>query len=130
MKAYEDTFGSSCAADGKIGVHRMKLCPTPFEKISSGRKKYELRLDDEKRKLVKKGDLIVFTQTETQEELAVKVADVLRFADFKALYAVLPADELGYGENEKADPADMRTYYDDESVEKCGVVAIKVEKID
>lgn len=130
MKTYEETFGTSCAPNGKVGVHRMKLCPKPFEKISSGKKKYELRLNDEKRKLVKKGDLIVFTQTETQEEFVVKVKDVFRFADFRMLYAALPAKDIGYGENEKADPADMRIYYDDETVEKCGVVAIKVEKID
>ena len=41
-------------------VHYMRLNPKPFEKIASGRKTCELRLNDEKRKLISVGDTIIF----------------------------------------------------------------------
>ena len=33
--------------------HYMNLCPEPFEMIRSGKKTIELRLNDEKRKIIK-----------------------------------------------------------------------------
>ena len=49
--------------------HQMKLNPVPFENIKIGSKDIEMRLNDEKRKLVKVGDYIRFTNIETGEIL-------------------------------------------------------------
>ena len=38
--------------------HEMSLWPGPFAKIADGTKRYELRLHDEKRRLIKVGDTI------------------------------------------------------------------------
>ena len=47
--------------EGKIKMkHVMKLHSTPFEMIQSGRKTIELRLHDEKRRLISIGDEIKF----------------------------------------------------------------------
>ena len=43
--------------------HEMKLHSSPFEMIKSGKKTIELRLYDEKRQLIKEGDIIIFTNT-------------------------------------------------------------------
>ena len=43
----------------------MNLAPSPFEMIKSGAKTIELRLYDEKRRAVKVGDTIEFTNTES-----------------------------------------------------------------
>lgn len=50
-------------------IHKMNLNPEPFGMILSGQKTIELRLNDEKRKLIKVGDRIEFTQTETGKKL-------------------------------------------------------------
>lgn len=42
-------------------LHQMKLKSEPFEKMKSGAKTVELRLNDEKRQLVQIGDFIEFT---------------------------------------------------------------------
>ena len=41
-------------------VHEMKLQDVYFEKVKCGSKIYEIRLNDEKRKLINKGDFITF----------------------------------------------------------------------
>ena len=41
-------------------LHKMKLKKEPFEMIKSGKKIYELRLYDEKRKKLKIGDTVEF----------------------------------------------------------------------
>lgn len=66
-------------------AHKMNLNPEPFEMIRSGQKTIELRLNDEKRKQIKAGDIIEFNQTETGEKLITKVIAVYRFDSFAEL---------------------------------------------
>ena len=44
-------------------THNMQLKPEPFAMIKDGTKTIELRLYDEKRRNIKVGDRIVFTDT-------------------------------------------------------------------
>ncbi len=54
--------------------HNMKLDSGPFERVKSGVKKTEVRLNDQKRKEIKIGDSIVFSKRpELKEKLKVKV---------------------------------------------------------
>ena len=94
--------------------------------IKSGEKIYELRLYDEKRQKIERGDYIVFT-AENGERLTAKVTDILRFNDFVKLYAALPKTQIGYKPNEIADPEDMAQYYAENEIKKYGVVALKIE---
>lgn len=48
--------------------HVMKLHSTPFEMIQSGRKTIELRLHDEKRRLISIGDEIKFVSLSSVEK--------------------------------------------------------------
>ena len=110
--------------------HEMSLRPGPFAKIADGSKRYELRLHDEKRRLIAVGDTITFTCTADERTVAVKVASLHPFASFEALYAALPLTECGYtSENAaSASPTDMEQYYSPEKQAQYGVLAIEVER--
>ena len=109
--------------------HCMKLKREPLEKIESGAKKYELRLYDEKRRLLRVGDTIEFTCEETAKKLTVTVTSLLGFGSFEELYSALPLSECGYTpqEAEKASPRDMEKYYSRDEQRKYGVLAIGIE---
>ena len=110
----------------KNNVHNMKLHPSPFEKIKSGEKTIELRLFDEKRRKIKIGDEIVFTDTETSETVTKKVAELHIFGSFDELYGALPLLKCGYTAEDICDakPSDMEQYYSAEQQKKYGVVGI------
>ena len=57
-------------------VHNMKLHHAPFDMIRRGEKTIELRLYDEKRRLIEVGDRIVFTDTSTGETLRAALVGV------------------------------------------------------
>ena len=109
--------------------HEMSLRPGPFGKIADGSKRYELRLHDEKRRLISVGDTITFTCTRDERRVRVRVTELLPFADFAALYAALPMEECGYAPGAAADPRDMEAYYPPEKQAQYGVLAIRVERI-
>lgn len=114
-------------------THEMNLRPRPFAMIARGEKTIELRLDDEKRRRIRVGDTIVFTNTAIPgEKLSVKVLDLHRFSSFAALYAALPLEKCGYTPEElkHASPKDMEAYYTPEQQEKYGVLGIEIRQID
>ena len=76
----------------------MNLAPSPFEMIKSGEKTIELRLYDEKRRVVKVGDTIEFTNTESGEKLSARVRQISVFDSFAELYSHLPLEKCGYKE--------------------------------
>ena len=109
-------------------THSMQLQPAPFEMIRNGTKTIELRLFDEKRKKIRTGDTIVFTDTESKETIKVKVLELLVFDSFETLYSRLPLLDCGYTEEDvgTASPDDMIAYYPKEMQQKYGVVGIRV----
>lgn len=109
-------------------THSMQLQPSPFEMIRNGTKTTELRLYDEKRKKIRIGDTILFTNTVSREVLSVKVLELSVFDSFEALYSQLPLLNCGYTEEDvdTASPDDMDAYYPKELQQKYGVVGIKV----
>lgn len=111
-----------------MAKHFMKLNSEPFDKIKDGLKTYELRLYDEKRKLIKIGDFIEFTKLGSTEKCTVRVTDLRLFGSFEELYATLPLQQCGYtlDELEKASPTDMEKYYSKEEQARYGVIAIKI----
>ena len=109
-------------------MHSMKLHPLPFAMIKSGKKTIELRLFDEKRQLLRVGDIIVFTNTATGETLTKTVVKLHRFDDFEELYRTLPLLQCGYTEADihTASPDDMAQYYSLAQQSRCGVVGIEL----
>ena len=109
--------------------HEMKLNNEPFECIKNGTKTIELRLNDEKRKLLTVGDYIEFTNRITTEKLLVEVIDLFKYNSFEELYKHFNKIEMGYSINEEANPKDMENYYSKEEQEKYGVLGIKIKKL-
>ena len=112
--------------------HRMKLNPEPFEMIESGEKTFELRLLDEKRRKIRKGDIIRFERTDDETEvIRVGVADLYIFKSFEDLYSILPLEKCGYtkGNIGSASPGNMKKYYSEEQLAAHSVLGIKIELI-
>lgn len=112
-------------------LHHMKLKPEPFEMIRSGQKTYELRLYDEKRQLLRPGDVIEFSNPDRGgEPLRVEVLALHTFPSFASLYAALPLLQCGYTEEtvKDASPEDMSAYYPPEEQERWGVVGIEIHQ--
>ena len=112
-------------------IHKMNLHPEPFEMIYSGQKTIELRLNDEKRCMIKVGDCIEFIQTETSEKLIAEVIALHKFDSFVELYQKLPLLKCGYTEADiaAAKPEDMDSYYTPEQQSKHGVLGIEIKVI-
>lgn len=110
-------------------IHKMKLKDKPFKLIKEEIKTIELRLYDEKRKLLNVGDVIEFTNIDTKEVIKVEILQLHRFNNFQELYKHFAKTSMGYGENEMADPTDMEEYYSKEEQQEYGVVGIEIELI-
>ncbi len=110
---------------------QMKLQETPFEKIESGQKTVEMRLYDEKRRMLNVGDKIVFSkQGEEDKKIKVKITKINTFKSFKELYKFYTDKKvLGYAEKEKASFKDMEKYYPKEKQKSDGVVALEFKVI-
>lgn len=119
--------------DGVADKHLMKLNPDPFEKIRSGSKTVELRLFDEKRRMVKVGDFVEFTNNISGEKITVRVIALHKHPSFEDLYRVfkrnLEMEKLGYGSGDNPHPDDMKKYYSMDMQEKYGVVGIEFVKV-
>ena len=111
-------------------THYMNLHNNPFNSIMNKTKTVEMRLNDEKRILIKINEFIEFTNNVTNEKMLVKVIDVKSYQDFSLLYKEYQKEEIGYKIDEVANPDDMLLYYSKEKIEKYGVLAIRLEVID
>ncbi len=112
--------------------HYMKLDPKPFNMIKNGEKRIELRLNDEKRCIIKIGDEIEFTNTDNNSlKLLTKVIEIHKFSSFDELYKNLPLMKCGYTADDikTAKPEDMDCYYSKEKQNKYGVVGIEIETL-
>ena len=128
-------------AVGKVWMgrpqHAMHLMPEPFDKIESGSKVYELRLYDEKRRLVKPGDVIRFVREGStdpdglEDVLRVSVKSVTLADSFLDLFGKVPLAECGYDGNVSVGEAAaaMGKYYSPEAQRKYKAMAIGIEVI-
>lgn len=112
-------------------LHQMKLSKEPFEQMASGAKTVEMRLDDEKRRLINTGDLIEFSlYDDPDKKIVTRVTALHRFGSFSKLYQAFPKEKLGYSADDEASPQDMEQFYPQEEQEKCGVVGIELRLTD
>lgn len=111
-------------------LHEMNLYNDSFISIKDGYKTIEMRLNDEKRQLIKPNDLIEFTNTKTLEKIKVIVLETIHYANFEELYKQYTKIEIGYKEDENSDPSDMENYYSKDKIKKYGALAIRVCLLD
>ena len=107
----------------------MKLNPKYFEFMKNGTKRIEIRLNDEKRKELKIGDLIVFQkESELKEELYTQIVNLRVKRNFKELIENLEISEYSdKSESEENFLHDLYKFYTKEQEEKYGVVGIQIK---
>lgn len=108
-------------------LHKMQLNKKTFEAIKSGNKKIELRLFDDKRKLINIDDGIEFVNRVSNEKIITKVLKIHKYDNFFELYKHIDKISLGYNKDEYADSKDIKMYYSKEEQAKYGVVGIEIE---
>lgn len=112
-------------------IHEMKLGEKAFVRMKNGEKLVEYRLNDEKRKLIKRGDAIVFLKLPLlMEKLFMEVTGLesfLCFRDAFLKYRDLPGSDTG--DDIEKDVAAMYQYYKSKDEEKEGVVALHLRKL-
>lgn len=95
----------------------------------NGTKTIELGLNDEKIQLLKIKDLIEFTNRTNDEKMLVEIENLYHYPSFEELYKNFDKVEMGYDEENIADPKDMEEYYSPEEQSKYGVLGIKIKKM-
>ena len=107
----------------------MKLDPIPFAMVASGKKTIELRLYDEKRRMIKVGDEIRFLREDDGASLDAEVLALYIFKNFEELYRSLPLSDCGYTDEtvKTASYRDMETFYPPERQREYRVVGIKIQ---
>lgn len=111
-------------------IHIMKLKDQYFNYIRYGSKKYEIRLNDGKRKNIKSGDYIEFQKEPSLEEkMLIMVDDILQYDNFDKLLNNINIDFLADSSiTKKQLILDLENFYPIEKQKKYGVVAIKLRK--
>lgn len=107
----------------------MKLNPVAFEMIKTGKQKFESRLYDEKRQLIKIGDEIEFYKLpDLTTSLKVYVKGLSLASNFETLYSFIDPVLGGWEKMDGKEKAvnDMTKYYSMEEQSKYGVVAIHI----
>ena len=108
-------------------MHIMRLHNKPFMLIKDGIKNIEMRINDEKRQLIKIGDIIQFVNRFTNEIIYTEVINLYYFNNFEELYNNFDKVSIGYDKNDDANPNDMNKYYSKEEIDKFGVLAIEIK---
>lgn len=104
----------------------MNLHPSPFKKVIEGTKIIEIRLNDDKRKLLKAGDEIEFTSREdSSQKILTEITSLDVFKTFKELCDSYPP--VDYGSLNKSEYVAMYKYYSPEDEAKYGVLGIRLK---
>lgn len=113
-------------------LHKMGLYGEYFQSIKDGKKKVEVRLNDEKRRQIKVGDVIEFIKVPEQDEsLKVQVMELRKYDTFKEMYEHIPFEDFdceGWSMEEMVEG----TYqiYTSEQEKQWGTLAIIISYID
>ena len=113
-------------------MHKMKLLPEYLEKIREGSKRVEMRLFDEKRRLLEVGDLIEFSRADGQGKPHIcRIADLKHFDNFLALARYYSPEELGFAPYLTAEDIAGYMYgiYCECTVNRCSALAIELENL-
>lgn len=112
-------------------THEMKLQPKYFEFIKNGTKRIELRLNDEKRQLIKLGDTINFIkEPELKEILKVQVVGLLHYNTFEELFKDFDISILVDTSMTKEELLNvLQEFYTPDKQKEFGVLGIRIEII-
>ncbi|MCX6808842.1 MAG: ASCH domain-containing protein [Candidatus Berkelbacteria bacterium] len=107
----------------------MKLLAGPFEAILTDQKSVEVRLNDEKRREIKVGDLIQFSlEPELKQSVTVKVTELLQYHTFYELHDACGADCFRNKTKEEFESI-IFSIYSKEQESRYGVLGIRFIKL-
>ena len=105
----------------------MNLQDRYFDYIQYGTKRIELRLNDEKRRIIKLGDQIEFTNSRS-ETLLTEVIGLLKYQSFDQLCADLPIELLADLSMTKDELLQvLGEFYSTEQQQEYGVLGIRLK---
>lgn len=111
-----------------VSVHEMHLADEPFFAIRNGSKTVEIRLCDEKRKVIDNGDVIVFERGNTGEKVVTRVTEQWACESFLEAYELFPP--MRFGAEDDVTPKELAErilrYYTREEEREYGVLAIEL----
>ncbi len=108
-------------------THHMRLVNFAYEAIKNKTKDIEVRLNDEKRQLIKVGDIIEFEHLDTKEIMKVEVTNLYHFKTFEELFSFFPNNRLGLAKDDTYKTMD--NFYTKEEQEKYGALGIEIKEI-
>ncbi|MBP3920510.1 MAG: hypothetical protein J6D28_02980 [Bacilli bacterium] len=108
-------------------VHKMRLVDFAFKSIKNQEKDIEVRLNDEKRQLIKIGDIIEFEHIDTKETLKTKVIGLHKYKTFKELFNNFEHKRLGLKESDDESICD--NFYTKEEQTKYDALGIEIKLI-
>lgn len=106
----------------------MRLLPSYFDFIKYGTKRIEFRLNDSKRRDIKKGDIIVFHKVDCDAIVKTKVVNLYYGDSFKQLFDMFDEEviaDISLSKEEVLNELDK--IYPDYDQRSLGVVAIEIE---
>lgn len=112
-------------------IYEMKLQPEYFNFILNGTKRIEIRLNDEKRQLIKLGDIIEFKkEPELGESFKAKIVGLLRYNSFEEMFKDFDISVLSDKSMTKEELINvLEQFYTKEKQEQYGVLGIRIELI-
>lgn len=113
-------------------VHEMRLADKPFDMMVSGKKAVEVRLNDEKRRKISVGDIIIFYRKSCLADMcAVTVVGLRDYKNFSELFSTERLADTGCIEMTAEQAAQsMYKYYSPEQEERDGILAIEIRLIE
>jgi ASC-1-like (ASCH) protein len=112
-------------------THIMQLHDGPFEKISNGTKKIEIRINDEKRRAIKIGDHIVFTKRTNQGfKIETIMKNLIKAKTFEELFSTINLKMLDCPTMNSIELTEsMHEFYSESEEKQYGVIGIEIQKI-
>lgn len=108
----------------------MKLNEAPFLSVKNGEKKVDVRLYDEKRKKVKVGDTIEFSNSsDSKEKLIVEVEKIRRYPTYELLVEDVELADFGgtYVSKQQLLKRSLSNIYSKDEQEKYGFVLFNIK---
>lgn len=110
-------------------IHKMKLQAKYFDFMLRGTKRIEIRLNDEKRQLIKIGDIIEFERfSELNDSFKTRVVELIRYNNFDELVRDFDISILADKSMTKSELInELIQFYPEGKQQKYGVLAIRIE---
>ena len=111
-------------------MHKMKLQNDFYHYIKNGTKRIEIRLNDEKRKLIKEKDIIEFKNNMNKEKLKARVIELKKFSSFDELVNYYDISLLA-DKNYKKEKLikELNKFNSKDEQNKYGSIAIRIDLI-